>query len=181
MNSTNNELVDLKKKVAKLSEGTNIAYLKKIRYEIKSLKANITDLFKRSNLPFFTPTQEEKQNGAAKDFELELQNKKLLWKRYDELKAGHKRHFDMLETLNQELKGVHNHAQKLKLTSKEQQKWITSEAIKTDHHFKCLKTHKIMLNQQHQRLSTQDVASVVHENYFLTRCQNNSKLFSTLK
>ena len=33
----------------------------------------------------------------------------------------------MLRTLNQGLKDIHNHTQELKLTLKEQQKWITSE------------------------------------------------------
>ena len=125
-NNNNDELVELRKKVAKLTEGTNAGDMKKIRHEMESLKANITDMFERSNLTLFTLIQEEKQNGAAKEFELKLLNKKMMWEQNNK-SEGHKRHFNMLETLNQGLKDIHNHTQELKLTSKEQQKWITSE------------------------------------------------------
>ena len=127
MNNTNNdELVELRKKVAKLTEGTNAADMKKIRHEMESLKANINDLFERSNLTLFTIMRKEKQNGVAKKFKLELFYKKI-WERYNELEALHKRHFNMLEKLNQGLKDINNHTQELKLTTKEQQECITNE------------------------------------------------------
>ena len=51
---------------------------------MKSLKANITDLFEKSNFTLFTLIQDEKRYGVTKDFELELLYKKMLWERYNE-------------------------------------------------------------------------------------------------